>query len=153
MSRYFSQAELNRIAAEVDEELDRRAYEAREAAQIAQIERAMNDPVLRKQIDNHPMVKALRQRPASPRWGGTAPQQSAQRPTVQRPQPGTLPTVIDQNQRFHASHLKMKPATSQVQSVVDPKVHSPSGKPKSSPPPVRYGPGGPAIPPNGFWVL
>jgi hypothetical protein len=125
MSRYFSQAELNRIAAEVDEELDRRAYEAHEAAQIAQIERAMNDPVVRKQIENHPLVKSLKAMPASPRWGGTAPQQSAQRPTAQRPQPGKLPVVIDQNQRFHPSHLKLKPATSQVQSVGDPYVFSP----------------------------
>jgi len=153
MSRYFSQAELNRIAAEVDDELDRKAYEARDAAQIAQIERAMNDPVLRKQIESHPLVKSLRAMPASPRWGGTAPQQSAQRPTAQRPRPGTLPTVIDQNQRFHASHMKLRHATSQIDSVGDPRVHSPSGKPKSSPVPVRYGPGGPAIPPNGFWVL
>jgi hypothetical protein len=153
MSRYFSQAELNRIAAEVDVELDRREYEAREAAQIAQIERAMNDPVLRKQIENLSLVKSLRAMPASPRWGGTAPQQGVQRPAAQRPQPGKLPAVIDQNQRFHASHLKMRPATPQIDSVDDPKVHSPSGKPKSMPAPVRYGPGGPAIPPNGFWVV
>jgi hypothetical protein len=69
MSRYFSQAELNRIAAEVDEELDRRAYEARDAQQIAQLERAMADPVLRKEIDSHPLVKSLRAMPPSPGWG------------------------------------------------------------------------------------
>ena len=125
MSRYFSQAELNRIAAEVDDELDRRAYEAREAAQIAQLERAMNDPVLRKQIEDHPVVKSLRAMPASPRWGGTAPQQSAQRPAAQRPQPGTLPAVIDQNQRFHPSHMKLRHATPQIDAVGDPYVFSP----------------------------
>jgi hypothetical protein len=123
MSRYFSQAELNRIAAEVDEELDRREYEARDAQEIAQIERAMADPVLRKQIENHPLVKSLRAMPASPRWGGAAPQQSAQRP--QPAQPGRLPAVIDQNQRFFPSHLKMKPATPQVDSITDAYVFSP----------------------------
>ena len=35
-------------------------------------------------------------------------------------QPGRLPKIIDNNSRFYASHLKLKPATPQIDSVVDP---------------------------------
>lgn len=39
--------------------------------------------------------------------------------------PATLPLVIDGNARFDPSHLKMRPATSQLDSVKDSYVHSP----------------------------
>ena len=54
---------------------------------------------------------------------------------------------------------RQAPAPQPVQRIgfsnaaIDPKVHSPSVKPNSTPAPVRFGPGAPAIPPNGFWVL
>ena len=61
-SRYFSPEELQRIVAETDDELDRRFFEERDAATLAQLERAMQDPTLRKEIDDHPVVKAIRAR-------------------------------------------------------------------------------------------
>jgi hypothetical protein len=147
--KYHTPAEYHQLILETENEITRRSEQALEAQQLAALEAYVNDPKNAHEVANHPLVKSLRAMPASPGWGPTAPQQSAQRPA----QPGKLPVVIDQNQRFHANHLKLRPAIPQIDSVGDPKVHSPSGKPKSSPAPVRYGPGGPAIPPNGFWVL
>jgi len=55
-----------------------------------------------------------------------APQrQPQQRPTTQPAQPGKLPAVINGNARFHPSHLKMKPATPQIDAVGDRYVFSP----------------------------
>ena len=53
------------------------------------------------------------------------PRPTQQRVVAQPSQPGKLPVVIDNNQRFHPSHMRLKPSTPQVQSVGDPYVFSP----------------------------
>jgi hypothetical protein len=121
--KYHTPAEYHRLILETEAEIDRRSEQAREAQQLAALEAYVNDPKNALEVANHPLVKALRQSPASPRWGGATPQQSAQRP--QAAQPGKLPAVIDGNQRFHPSHLKMKPATPQIEAVGDPYDFSP----------------------------
>ena len=116
-SRMFSQAELQNLVSEVEHEV-----EAREAQRIERMNQErfaayVNDPRNANEVNNHPVVKALRAMPASSHWGGAAPQQ---RPTAQPTQPGRLPAVINMNQRFSPVHLKMKPSTPQIDSVIDP---------------------------------
>jgi hypothetical protein len=102
------------VAADVDREIEEQsqlervrqwAQDPRNAAQVAHI---------RSELDRVAPRQPQRQIPAQT-------PHPAQRPA----QSGKLPAVIDMNQRFHSSHLKMKPATPQVESVGDPYVFSP----------------------------
>ena len=119
--KYHTPAEYHQLIVETEREIDRRAEQAAEAQRLAAFEAYVNDPRNANEINNNPVVKALRQTPASPGWG-PSPQQ---RPASQQAQPGRLPTVISGDARFHPSHLKLKPATPQVDSIRDPLVMSP----------------------------
>jgi hypothetical protein len=121
-SRHFSQAELDSIVADADRELDNRAAQARQEQQLAQLQAYMNDPYYKSIIDNNETVKAIR---ALPTRQGAAP---APAPTTQSARPATgatLPAVIDGDARFHPVHMRMKPAASSVDSVIDSYVFSP----------------------------
>lgn len=54
-----------------------------------------------------------------------APQPRAVAQPARTAQPATLPKIIDGNARFHESHMRMKPATPQIDAVKDSYVHSP----------------------------
>jgi len=104
--KYHTPAEYDRIIRETEAEIEEQsrldqvrqwAANPANAAQLAHI---------RSELDRvAPQRQPVQQRPAS--------------------QPGKLPAVIDQNQRFHPSHLKMRPATPQIDAVDDPYVFSP----------------------------
>ena len=105
--KYHTAAEYDRIIRETEAEIEERsrleqvrawALNPANAAQLAHI---------RSELDR------------------VAPQRAQQRPAPPSAQPGKLPAVIDQNQRFHPSHLKLKPATPQIDAVGDPYVFSP----------------------------
>ena len=148
--KYGTPAWYHQQILETEAEMDRRAAQReadeRLAAQIAYLTNPANAHI----VNNDVWVRAIR---------ATDPQRNQRGVPATTPrlgaaaQPGKLPPVIDQNQRFHSSHLKLKHATPRVDAVGDPHVHSPSAKRAAAPSPIRYGPNAPAIPPNGFWVL
>jgi hypothetical protein len=97
-----------RVAADVDREIE-------EQSQLERVRQWAADPRNATQVAH---IRSELDRVAPQR-------QPAQRSAAQPAQCGKLPAVIDMNQRFHASHLKMKPATPQIDAVGDPYVFSP----------------------------
>ena len=118
-SRYYSQAaDLDSIVADADRRLDEQARQDRQAQQLAQLDAYLRDPYYKTLIDNDPMVRAIRAQ--------QMPQGAAPAPQPARPATGaTLPAVINGNAKFDPSHLKMRPATSQLDSVGNDYVFSP----------------------------
>lgn len=114
-SRYYSQADLDSIVADADRRLDEQAQQDRQAQQLAQLDAFMRDPYYKTLIDNDPMVRAIRAQ--------QMPQGAAPQPT--RTTGATLPAVIRGDAKFDPNHLKMRPATPQIDAVKDSYVHSP----------------------------
>jgi len=97
-----------RVAADVDHEIE-------EQSRLDQVRQWALNPANAAQLAH---IRSELDRVAPQR-------QLAQRTAAAPVQPGKLPAVIDQNQRFHPSHLKMKHATPQIDAVGDPYVFSP----------------------------
>ena len=126
MSKYrnLDPAMIAHVCAEVDQAIDeqnaRAESDQRLAAQIAFIQNPKNaaalaaDPWVQAIRNTDPALRTQQGVPSvTPRLGAAA-------------QPGKLPPVIDNNSRFHPSHLKMKPATPQIESVKDSYVRRPN---------------------------
>lgn len=96
------------VGAEVDRELEERH-------RSEQVQRWMVSPANQAQLAH---IRAELDR--------VAPLRPAQRAIAQPTQPGKLPAVINMDQRFHPSHLKMKPATPRVDSIKDPYCRRPN---------------------------
>jgi hypothetical protein len=116
-SRYFTQAELDRIIADTDRDLEQRAHEER----LSSIINWIHDPRNKETIDRDPGVQKLR--------------------AMSKPVATSAPAAP-------AAPLQRIGFSNEAK---DPYCSSPSVKSKSVP--IRYGPGAPALPPGGFWVL
>jgi hypothetical protein len=121
-SRYYSAEEIQRIVTETESELDRRQAQAESDARVARIQQWIADPRNAETINNDPMVKQLRAMPQRTQAGVPATPRLAAQPA----QSGKLPAVIDGNARFHPNHLRLKPATPQIESVKDAYVRRPN---------------------------
>lgn len=105
--KYHTAAEYDRIIRETEAEIE-------EQSRLDQVRAWASEPRNAAQLSH---IRAELDR--------VAPQRAQQRPAAQRPEPGKLPAIIDMNQRFHPSHMKMRPAVPQIDAVGDPYVFSP----------------------------
>jgi hypothetical protein len=108
MYKYHTPAEYHAMIVETEAQIE-------EKYQLDQLQRWAADPRNAQQLHH---IKSELDRVAPQR-------QPAQRPAAQPAQAGKLPAVINGSARFHPSHLKLKPATSQVESIRDPLVMTP----------------------------
>ena len=106
--KYHTPAEYDQIIRETEAQIEERS-------RLEQVRQWIEDPRNAAQLAH---IRAEFDRVVPQR-------QPQQGPAAQPAQPGKLPAVINGNARFHPNHLRMKPATSQLDSVGDNYVFSP----------------------------
>jgi len=111
----YSHPEMTRVDA-LMQELDNEMYRVAKEHQVNEVCQ-MIDAIRSMPNTTAPAPVATPRVAVAP----TAPQRAAARPAT----PATLPPVIDGNARFDPSHMAMKPASPQLDSVKDSYVFSP----------------------------
>jgi uncharacterized protein YciW len=85
-SKYFDEAQLQRLVTETEQEIDRRSIQQEADARLQQMINYINDPANKATIDNDPAVQRLR--------AMGQPEQPAKPSQPQRP-PVYVPKIID----------------------------------------------------------
>ena len=111
-SRYYNESELQRIVADTEAELDRRANQQRIDAMIAWV----NDPANKHIVDNNPMVQKLRAM-SNPVPAQTQP--PAQRIAPVPASPSALPSGYKSRQQLEAERPWLRPAKPSTK-IIDP---------------------------------
>jgi hypothetical protein len=117
MAKYFSPQEINRIVAETEAEIDQREAQRIERINEERFAAYVNDPRNAEEVNNHPVVKALRQLPATPGWGLTAPQRPQR--TI-APTSTPAPTGYKSRQQLEKERPWLAPRKPELESIIDP---------------------------------